>query len=323
MRFLTCYRNCSLGGMSSVFRGRAMQNPHDIFDFFFSEEKGGVKAYTELRNVNLRIVREDRLISMINFCGTKFSYDTITVCSMPNIINGLNINKNTKVVYEIHSPIRSIIKRELQSLDLEKVHEIWTPSSWSAEEIKFLLGKQTHPQIVVKKNITDNKHFNIISKNAFSFSKREGQIPILWIGRAENTHKNYIDMFRVLSLLPQKFYAILILSLENDPSRIARLLGQAALYHVEQRIDIFNNVPQEQMGLVHRGVRNAGGVFCSTSFAESFGYAVVEASMCGLPVVAYNVGALCEHSLQKYFLIDVGDIKAMAAQILNITNKEQ
>ena len=60
-----------------------------------------------------------------------------------------------------------------------------------------------------------------------------------------------------------------------------------------------------------------------TSFAESFGYAVVEASMCGLPVVAYNVGALCEHSLQKYFLIDVGDIKAMAAQILNITNKEQ
>ena len=321
MRYLTCYRNCSLGGMTSVFRGRAIQNQHDKFDFFFSEERGGIKAYTELKNVNLRIVREDRLISMINYCSNKFHYDIITICSMPNIINGIDVHKQIKVVYEIHSPIRSIIQKELLSIDLNKVHEIWTPSLWSADEIKYLIRHQKPPKIVVKRNITDKTNFNCFSENSYLFSKRLGKIPILWIGRAENTHKNYIDLFRVLSILPEKFYAILILSLENDFTRIAKLLGHAAIYNVDQRIDIFNNVPQEQMGEIHRGVRNAGGIFCSTSFAESFGYAVVEASMCGLPVIAYNVGALCEHNIENYFLINVGDIKKMASQIITITKK--
>ena len=53
--------------------------------------------------------------------------------------------------------------------------------------------------------------------------------------------------------------------------------------------------------------------------AESFGYGVLEAAMTGLPVVAYDVGALSEHLDYGYniSMINVGDTVALANAIKN------
>jgi len=322
-KVLSTYVNCSLGGMTSVYRARALNNPDTHYDLVFTADQGGLKAFNDLPNCSARIVRKDRVEDFLDFALQRTDYEQFTVTSQPELVSNVTVPDATKVIYEIHAPLEHIVRRELEKLDTDCVDEVWAPSQWSVELVQRSLPRRKHVPVKNCPNLVDEGRFSESGSSAYPLRARPGMTPITWIGRVENFHKNYIDFMRVLCLLPSYYYGVMLLSLQNDPERLSTALGSAAMLGVEDRIDIFWNVPQQKVGDLHRSVRDAGGVFCSTALSESYGYGVVEAAKCGTPVVAFDVGPLDEHPYDNVHLVPVGDLPGLSKTIQRVSTVQK
>lgn len=317
MNILTIYPNCSLGGMTSVYINRCLDQPNDIFNFIFLSDKGGREAFTILSNTNTRILRRDRLNNYLDFLVEKVTYDEIRITSMPSLPKILKRKSDTKIVYEFHTSSLDIISRELDELSLESVDEIWVPSNY----LKSIIESSSTSNLTVKviRNLANGNIFNTNAyySNEYTFPSKE--IPIFWIGRFDKG-KNYKDFFRVLSLLDEKYIGYIILSMENNVERYSEALGELAIYNLGNRVKFFLNLTQQEIADMYKASTSVNGLFCSTSLAESFGYGVLEAAMTGLPVVAYDVGALSEHLDYGHDvkMINVGDTVKLAEAVSSI-----
>lgn len=316
-RVLSGYVNCSLGGMTTVYRTRAQASPDVAFDHVFQVDRGGAVSLEPLSNADVRIVKKADYLPYLDHALRVIDYDQVRLTSLVNVVNQLDPPDRTMVVYEVHSASELTIRQEIESLDMSRIDEIWVPSVWSAERVQYALPRKTHATIRVEPNLVDLKAF-VDSPGPVAPLPARGAIPIAWIGRLENAQKNYLDFLRLLRLLPESCYGLIIYSYEDEPGRIEKFLGDAAILGVRDRIRIYSDVPQHEVADIHRAVRDAGGVFCSTALSESFGYAVLEASMCGCPVVTYDVGPLRLHSNPLIKYVPVGDIRGLASVIEEI-----
>ncbi|MDY5107075.1 MAG: glycosyltransferase [Actinobacillus minor] len=314
-RVLTVYPNCSLGGMTSVYTSRCMVSPETKFDFIFINDKGGREAFETPKNSDCKIIRKDRLNTYYSNTLSNIKYDEIRITSFPELTQiDLENNKNTKLVYEFHTSTVSIIENELKSIKFENVSEIWVPSEYLKSIVSGLMNSNTPIKVV--ENIANISVFNPNKSEISQFHFEKGKIPIFWVGRLDKG-KNYKDFFRMLALLPVKYHGIVILSLENESSRISEALLEADKYKLSERVRFLLNLTQLELANLYRDSFNNKGIFCSTSLAESFGYGVLEAALCGLPVVTYEVGGISGH--KKYGLaihmVDVGDVLRLTEEI--------
>lgn len=321
-KVLSTYVNCSLGGMTSVYRSRGLNHEDTQYDLVFTASQGGEQAFSGLDNCNVRICQKQDMASYLEYSLRATEYDLFTVTSQPWLIDSVEVPDRTHIVYEIHSPLEHIVRRELEALDTSSVDEIWVPSAWSADLVARILPRRKHVPITVHANEVDATRFNVTGSRQYPLHGRTGMIPVSWIGRLENFHKNYIDFMRVVKALPENYYGIMLLSLQNDPAGLSKAIGAAAALGVAERLDLLWNVPQQRVGDLHRTVRDAGGVFCSTALYESFGYGVVEAALCGTPVAAYDVGPLSDHKYRNIQLVPIGDLMGLAQAILDCSNPE-
>lgn len=322
-RQLTVYANCSLGGMTSVYRGRALSQPDAKFDFLFLNDRNGMGAFRTLPNCSVRIVRKDQLPNYANFLLSTYEYDEVSITSVPDLPASLVHDRRTEICYEFHTPAARIVDHELTYLDLQAVDVIRTPSDWASSLVRQRLShRQQQMKVVTVPNTADSKTFRPGGPVASTARRRSG-IPVLWIGRFENVQKNYIDFVRVLSLLPDAYYGLMIGSLETDPGRLAQVLAAAGYYGVEDRLDVYLNVAQQDMGGIHRMVASRGGVFCSTSLSETFGFGVLEAGMSGVSVAAYEVGPIKEHAIGRVSYVPVGSIQELARAVRSLSETAQ
>lgn len=317
---LSTYVNCSLGGMTTVFRSRALARPATQFDLVFSVDRGGMSAFADLPNCDVRIVPAERLVEYLRYAIETRAYDLVTVTSSPRLPSALVTSADTTVVYEIHAAVEVAIRKEVAGLELDAVDEIWAPSAWSVRSVQDALPVGASVPVRHVPNIFDAARFAQTGGLA-PLRTRVGQVPLLWFGRLENMQKNYSDFLRLLTLLPEAYYGLMVFSLDTDVARLSAVLGSAGLLGVEHRLDIYRNVPQQKVAPLHRAVRDAGGAFCSTALAESFGYGVLEAAACGLPAVGYDVGALAEHAKGASVLVPVGDVAALRDAVREVTRR--
>lgn len=306
MNILTLYPNCSLGGMTSVYLNRCLAEPYNEFSFIFLNDKGGLNAFQALSNTQARIVRKDRLNSFLEYTIKNIDFDEVRLTTLPSLPALLGKISDVKIIYEFHTSSLDIIKKELEEISLDYVDEIWVPSNYLKTIVQGSLS--TLKEIKVVRNLANTEVFNKVSKSKFEFTFPSDEIPIFWIGRFDKG-KNYKDFFRMLSLLDEKYVGYVILSMENDSSRYAEAIGELGFYGLNDRVKFFLNLSQQEIADLYKSSLDVNGLFCSTSLAESFGYGVLEAAMTGLPVVAYDVGALSEHLDFNYDikLVDVGD----------------
>ncbi|MCC3293009.1 glycosyltransferase family 4 protein [Arthrobacter sp. zg-Y411] len=302
--------------MTTVYRNRALDDPGNHYTFMFANDKSGSVAYQSLPNVTLRVSRPDRYEALVEYSTRVSRYDTIRVTSLPRILPKLSAS-SADIVYEFHSSDERIIEREISELDLSLISKINTPSEFLAGVVRSKLPVEGRGLVEVLPNLVDEVTF-AANGPVPAFNLEDNVVPLVWIGRLDKG-KNASDFLRVLSLLPQHYTAIVILSFEDHPGRMAEFLGLAASLRVEDKIRIVLNMSQSQIAEIYRYARSRGGLFCSTSLGESFGYGVAEALSSGLSTVSYDVGALSELGPQggKSRLIPVGDLHGFVDGILS------
>ncbi|MFC4778964.1 glycosyltransferase family 4 protein [Paenibacillus sp. GCM10023252] len=114
--------------------------------------------------------------------------------------------------------------------------------------------------------------------------------PILgWVGRLE-ANKNWRD-FLLLGAQLLRYRKDLYLWMFEDatlyePSERADFEVMVRTLNLSDRLIRYSNVPHEQMADYLSMIGDSGGLLCSTSILEGFGYAVAEALLCRCPVLA-------------------------------------
>ncbi|MCG7262106.1 glycosyltransferase family 4 protein [Corynebacterium aurimucosum] len=322
MRKLIIYPNCSKGGVSSVIRGRAADEPNTQFDVVFFNDRGGLRTFSDISNVDVRIIREDRSIAYLTYLVSRMDYDSVHVLSTPKIANALVENPDVVAVYEFHSSNMTVVEQELKELDIDKMSQVAVPSEMMKLKIGERLPRRTLSRLIVVPNLVDH---HVFSQNGPSdFFDRDPKFteqslrPIVWVGRFDKD-KGYQYAVRALAQLPEDFIGIFVVSLEHDPVRTSRFLSECDAMGVRDRVQLYMNLSQPEIANLYRSARDRGGVYVSTSLMESFGYAIAESMECGLPCCAFDLPILSlHHERGQLCAAPVGDVKALAESVARI-----
>lgn len=318
-RILTVYPNCSMGGMTTVYKNRIKSNPNDYHNLVFANDHGARGVFDDLTNARVEIPAHGRLDTYVRYSYETAKFDEVRVTSLPETANHLLDIDPSRVVYEFHSSNEKVIEEELSKLNLDKLSKIVVPSLYLRNLVDSLMPPLVDTLIQVVENKVDESVFSpTVEASPWEFAP--GSMPLVWIGRFDKG-KNPRDFLRVLSLLPVEYFGILIVSMESEPHRAASFLADVAAYGLDSRVKVMMNLPQVEIASLYRFVASNNGAFVSTSLGESFGFGVAEALACGLDTVAYEVGALSERTAPKgckYVLVDVGDITGLSRQVARL-----
>lgn len=326
MRKLIIYPNCSKGGVSSVIRGRAADEPNTQFDVVFFNDRGGLRTFSDISNVDVRIIREDRSIAYLTYLVSRMDYDSVHVLSTPKIANALVENPDVVAVYEFHSSNMTVVEQELKELDIDKMSQIAVPSEMMKLKIGERLPRRTLSRLIVVPNLVDH---HVFSQNGPSdFFDRDPKFteeslrPIVWVGRFDKD-KGYQYAVRALAQLPEDFIGIFVVSLEHHPVRTSRFLSECDAMGVRDRVQLYMNLSQPEIANLYRSARNHGGVYVSTSLMESFGYAIAESMECGLSCCAFDLPVLGLHKERGVLAtVPVGDINALTESVIGLVSSE-
>ena len=316
MSELIVYPNCSKGGVTTVIRGRAVSDATRRIDAVFFDDKGGAHAFEDLDNVRPLIVRRDRSASALAYMASQFAYDRASVLSSPETVAHL-AGKVPLLRYEFHSSDLDVIKKEINKLALESVDEIAAPTAYMAAQIKDMLPAAHRSKMMVVPNLIDTGAFTQEGDAAFDMSATAapGAIPLVWVGRFDRG-KGHRYFARLLGSLPEQYFGVVVVSLENDPERVTAFLSECAAMGVLDRVRIHLNLPQDELASLYRWARDRGGWAVSTSLLESFGYFVAEATACGLRVAAFDLPVWVEHERQTLIQrVPTGSVRDLAATI--------
>lgn len=95
--------------------------------------------------------------------------------------------------------------------------------------------------------------------------------------------------------------------------------GLAEKYNVLSNCKLISHLSRTEISQM----LNTADVYISTSIAETFGVAVREAMLCGVPVIATKSGGVEDSINEKTgVLVNIGDYKAIADALLKIKNQE-
>ncbi len=312
MNILSVYPNCSLGGMATVYKNRVLFDSPSKNTFVFRNDAGGRSSFEKLPDVDVKIVRGDRLANYVAYSAKVCNFDEVRITSLPKLVKAVSESGVRKIIYEFHTSTEKVIESEISECDLPLVSEFWVPSAYLREVVVQLLPYEHHDKVQVRPNIV-NKNIFSIKDDIDDVRVFEG-VPLLWVGRFDKG-KNPKDFLRILKILPAEYQGVFVVSLEGDSERTDDFIAEAFAHGVDGRIKLFMNLSSEEMGRLCQQIRRHNGAYCSTSLGESFGYSVAECLSAGLKVVAYDVGAIGEFSDPNLHLVDVGDMFGFADKL--------
>lgn len=319
MKELIVYPNCSKGGVTTVLRGRASTNPDLALDAIFFEDRGGRNAFDDLSNVRASIIRKDRAKSALQYIAGTQNYDAVSILSAPAFVEPL-AGRVPLLRYEFHSSDLAVVKKEIDHINFAQVDEILAPTQYMVGQICNLLPHIHRSKLRVEPNLVDANTFTTEGDADFYLpsagNERPGGIPLVWVGRFDNG-KGYRHFVRLIASLPQEYFGVVVVSLENDPGRATAFLNECAVMGVPDRIQLFLNLSQADLSKLYRCARDRNGWAVSTSLMESFGYSVAEATACGLRVAAFHLPVWREHPRQNLItVVPTGSVQDLTAAVL-------
>ncbi|MGA5688823.1 glycosyltransferase family 4 protein [Cytobacillus pseudoceanisediminis] len=157
----------------------------------------------------------------------------------------------------------------------------------------ILYPKTPHLIDVFEKYFPNKKKFcfhNCFNSKSFHYKKLPApNNPILgWVGRLEE-NKNWKDFLAIGSKLSESIPNIQLWMFEDDtlskPESRKEFENMVSFLKLINRLTIYPNQPHSKMADYFSMIGDSGGLLCSTSKVEGFGYAVLEAMVCRCPVL--------------------------------------
>lgn len=176
---------------------------------------------------------------------------------------------------------------------------------------RMMLMQGARPPVMVTGNFVDEERF---------MPKPERRQPkrilfnglTLWL-------KDHETFFKALTLLAKQMsegFEVTVLSPSLKKAHADNIRSIMAQARIDDRVRLLTSATRDEVVELVQ----SSAVFVSTSLAETFGVAVVEALMCGCPVVVTDSGGVRDFVIdgQNGFIVPVGDAGLVADRIQDV-----
>ncbi|MGM0843796.1 MAG: glycosyltransferase family 4 protein [Bacillota bacterium] len=270
------------GGVETLARQRtAALAPKGVeFQFLFFSQGAGMQNIKE----KTWITDDDTQIQKI-FAAEKF--DVIIVGSDYFFLErARKLGYTGKLIYEVQG---------MGLLEMAETNLEFAQPYVDQHADAILYPKTPHLNTIIEKHYPSKKKFsfhNCINTDNFTYVSEglasEPYMLLGWVGRLEE-NKNWREFLqlsaKLVSYYPNFRIWIFTDSDLNAPAEVRAFKRMARALKLNKYITIYSNIPHNQMPAYYSRIGNSGGMLCSTSKYEGFGYALVEAMCCLCPVL--------------------------------------
>jgi len=218
--------------------------------------------------------------------------------------------------------LRHVFHRLITAAFLKKANHIVTVSMASKKDIFQFLKIKDVPISVVHNGINHGEFYRRDKKESQSFimNKLGFDFPfILCVSRLEHPGKNLVRLIEAFSIIKKRHNIPHKLVVAGSPWN-----GSPAISHAAQTSQFSNEIVFP--GFVSQGILpflyNAAGMFVFPTLWEGFGFPVLEAMACGIPVACSNVASLPEIVGNAAQLFDPTDVESIVRAMLLCLNPE-
>ena len=295
IRALYCYRYGILGGVCTQLlnRMRVLEARNALeAHLLFSKDYGIGKTLAGYPHLHF-----EPSAAKVRQLAEQGNFDAAIVIDTPEYIEALTGLKDTPLVVEVHTTTEKGLKY-LERRPWRPVGYI-VPSEFSRQMVRERFGVGENEPVHVVPNSLDMTLFPAVTVDSPT-----ARPVFAWVGKLDD-HKNWRCFLNVAAQIVDRgvdgeFWMI---GGETAPAeRQQELIDEIENQELHARCRWFPRIEYRAMHRVLAGVRASGGCVIVTSLAESFGMSVLEALMCGCPVLASRVGALPEIAPNRSYL---------------------
>ncbi|MFQ5805051.1 MAG: glycosyltransferase [Phycisphaerae bacterium] len=318
MKVLYCYRFGILGGVCTqlINRLKVFEPSGDLdAEFVFTRDLGISRTFDGDPRVHFSPTEAD-----LKRLAASGGFDAAVVIDSPEFFEPLSEVPQLPVVTEVHTTTEGGM-RYLEERTWRTIGYI-VPSEYLRWVLRERFGvDRDHPICVIP---------NTIDAELFPRTEVDppGPRPVFaWVGKLDD-HKNFRGFLELAARITRKGLEgeyWLIGGETAPPSRQAELIDHIDRLELHSRCRWFPRIEYRAMHRVYAAVRASGGAKIVTSINESFGMSVLEAVICGCPVLASRVGALPEiapgHSYIRFY--ESGDLDQAAAGAVQLAQPDE
>jgi glycosyltransferase involved in cell wall biosynthesis len=317
MKILYGYRYGILGGVCTqlinrlaVFTGATDIEAHLVF----GEDHGISRTLDGFSNLHFE-KSPNRVRDLVRRLGI----DVAVVIDTPEYLDAISTLDGFPVITEVHSTLDQ---------GLQYLHErTWptvgyiVPSAYLKELLEDRFGIGATDAVEICPNSIDPDLFPRTQVDPIPASS-----VFCWVGKLDS-HKNWRGFVEIAGILKDRVPGSEFWMIGGETGLATEerdMLQEVHRVGLMERFRWFPRVEYRSMHRVYAAVRQSGGAQIVTSRDESFGMSVLEALLCGCPVVAPRVGALPEIAPGKVYLsfYEPGDCSAAALLASQIADRE-
>lgn len=237
-----------------------------------------LKLVSKYENKMLRIVQI--VCSILVYRGQKIHVDVFSgsAFSIADIATSVARFRNKKIVLTLHGgKLIEFAKNELPRIQrvFKRAHYIQTPSLFLQDYFK-----QVGFEIHYLPNGIDINKFPYNRKSIKPYS-------LLWVRAFDSIYNPHIAI-HILSRLKSNYPECTLTMVGPDIGLIASTKTLAKELGVNNSVTFTGAIPNEKLYEVYQ----QHAVYLNTTSFESFGVAIVEAALCGIPIVSNSVGEI-------------------------------
>ncbi|MEM2261526.1 MAG: glycosyltransferase family 4 protein [Ignisphaera sp.] len=283
--------------MSELIRFLRMLTPFEIEVIYFPHKIRYVGPLMSMINAFLRSLRIDLRKDIVH--------------SNNGVACLVNSPKKIETYHHIHTlekKLGNVLYENLHILSCKNSQKIIVPSLYTKVLLSQLIPRMNN-KIIVIPNGVDTSFFKPFPEELkreirASYKVPEDRICILYIGRMER-HKGQLEIIKLWFTIDERLRKRLHIF----------LVGRGQLENKILMMSRKHNIPLTHLKYVPDGelvkIYNMADIYVSLSSVEGFGLSVLEAMACGLPIVAWNTGAISQLINGNGFLTRVGDIQGV------------
>jgi polysaccharide pyruvyl transferase CsaB len=305
-----------LGGVEVILKSRIAELERRGWQVRLAamEEHGG-RALFEASGLDVRVCPDEASFAREL---DEFQPDWVVILDAPAFLPPARAAAR-RVIYEVHSTYPHILAPLVDRQFLNGVSGIIVPSPSQERRVQALVADPLPIEVVP--NVLAPEFCETISGETISGTGYiTPKFPIvLWVGRLDAV-KNWRAFLEMVAQLRDQTDAEFHFLSAGPLTEADATEVEIAVAALEGRLHWIREVEHARMPDVYRTAAASGGCMISTSTAESFGMAALEAMACGCPVVAPDIEGL--RDLIRHgdtgLLYPSGDIVAACEQVLTM-----